>query len=287
MRIDAQNLAISGSSERDVNVVLRYNAEVGDVYINNVVATGTSVIDRVDTAETRVRVGNAISVMSYLNPLAASFYPSLLTTSSNYLAGPTPNLINISSVSGPHIQTNEIVNRLNPLAPCFEPFLMAGIDNPIFESALNPNASIFYVRNSEESERNENSIASTMDTTPLVLETGTPDVSFEIMLSDDDQESLISLADNDSMSELTEEEPNRAELSSNQVTSTALAEAVIDQESPKNVMKSLRQKNIDRIIIGSLNINSIPNKIELMGDLIRGQVDILSLIHISEPTRPY
>ena len=129
------------------------------VCIDNIVATDTSVIDNVVTAETSVRIGDAISVMSYLNPLAPSFDPSLLITSSNYLAGPTSNLINVSSASGSHIQKKEIINRLNPLAPCFKPFSMTGNDNSISESTLNPNASIFYIRNSEESKRNENSIA--------------------------------------------------------------------------------------------------------------------------------
>ena len=132
----------------------------------------------------------------------------------------------------------------------------------------------FCVRNSLASEENENSM-STMDITPFVLEIGTPDVSFEIVLSDDDQESLPILSDNVSVSELIEQVSNLAELSPNQITSSAPAEDVIDQEPPKNVLKSLRQKNIDRIIIGSLNVNSIPNKIELLGDLIQGQVDIL------------
>jgi hypothetical protein len=71
----------------------------------------------------------------------------------------------------------EIVNKLNPLAPCFEPFSMTGDGNSMFGNTLNPNAPIFCVRNSVEIERDENNIASTMDTTPLVLEIGTPDVS--------------------------------------------------------------------------------------------------------------
>ena len=222
-----------------------------------------------------VNFRDTFSVLSDLNPFARSFHPSHLISSSEFLAEPTPNINIISAPRPPEMK--EIVSRLNPLAPCFKPFSMAGDGNCMFGNTLNPNAPTFFTTNSVESEGSENSSASPMDTTPLIVETGTPDVSLE-MFSDDDLELLTCLSDNDSVSEFIEQEPNHADLSSYQVTSTAPSEAVIDQESPKNVLKSLRQKNIDRIIIGSLNVNSIPNKIELLGDLIRGQVDIFLVI---------
>ena len=44
---------------------------------------------------------------------------------------------------------------------------------------------------------------------------------------------------------------------------------------PHTILQSLRLKNVDKIIIGHININSIRNKIHLLADIIRGRVDIL------------
>ena len=192
-------------------------------------------------------------------------------------------------------QLREVANTLNPLAPCFTPGST--------RSTLNPNAPVF----------SPGVLVSNLDATPPILEIHTPDVSFgnilegdqesfagleteslsvlvesvpnpaelalvnassEIGMSVDDQESLSGLSNTESFSEPIEQVPNQVNFSASQLISPTPVESVINLESPKNILKSLRQKNIDRIIIGSLNINSIPNKIELMGDLIRGQVDI-------------
>ena len=48
-----------------------------------------------------------------------------------------------------------------------------------------------------------------------------------------------------------------------------------DKESPSTILQNLRLKNIDKIIIGHININSIRNKIDLLFDEIRGKMDIL------------
>ena len=48
-----------------------------------------------------------------------------------------------------------------------------------------------------------------------------------------------------------------------------------DKESPHIILQNLRLKNVDKIIIGHININSIRNKIHILADLIRGRVDIL------------
>ena len=47
-----------------------------------------------------------------------------------------------------------------------------------------------------------------------------------------------------------------------------------DQESPQELLQSIRLKNIDRIIIGHLNINSIRNKIEILNDIIQDKIDV-------------
>ena len=47
-----------------------------------------------------------------------------------------------------------------------------------------------------------------------------------------------------------------------------------NEESPQMFLQSLRLKNIDRILIGHLNINSIPNKIEHLNYIVRDRADI-------------
>ena len=46
-----------------------------------------------------------------------------------------------------------------------------------------------------------------------------------------------------------------------------------DQESPHEILQSIRLKNVDRIIIGHLNINSIRNKIQLLNDIVQDKID--------------
>ena len=48
-----------------------------------------------------------------------------------------------------------------------------------------------------------------------------------------------------------------------------------DKESPQSVLQNLRLKNVDKVIIGHININSVRNKIHLLADIINGRVDIL------------
>ena len=48
-----------------------------------------------------------------------------------------------------------------------------------------------------------------------------------------------------------------------------------DKDSSYTILQNLRLKNVDKIIIGHININSIRNKIHLLADLIRGKVDIM------------
>ena len=48
-----------------------------------------------------------------------------------------------------------------------------------------------------------------------------------------------------------------------------------DPDLSQNILQSLRLKNCDRIIIGHLNINSIRNKLGLLGDMIQDKIDIL------------
>ena len=63
-------------------------------------------------------------------------------------------------------------------------------------------------------------------------------------------------------------------------SSTASALCVLDDldsdgELPHTILQNLRLKNVDKIIIGHININSIRNKIHLLAEMISGRVDIL------------
>ena len=49
---------------------------------------------------------------------------------------------------------------------------------------------------------------------------------------------------------------------------------ISDKDSPYTILQNLRLKNVDKIIIGHININSIRNKIHLLSDMISGKVDI-------------
>ena len=46
-------------------------------------------------------------------------------------------------------------------------------------------------------------------------------------------------------------------------------------ESPYTILQSLRVKNIDKISLGHINLNSIKNKFHTIADLIKGKIDIL------------
>ena len=48
-----------------------------------------------------------------------------------------------------------------------------------------------------------------------------------------------------------------------------------DNVLPHTVLQNLRLKNVDKIIIAHININSIRNKIHLLAEMITGRVDIL------------
>ena len=47
------------------------------------------------------------------------------------------------------------------------------------------------------------------------------------------------------------------------------------EDSAYSILKKLRVKNLDKIIVGHININSIRNKINLFADLIQNKIDII------------
>ena len=51
-----------------------------------------------------------------------------------------------------------------------------------------------------------------------------------------------------------------------------------DKTDVYSILKDLRIKNLDRILIGSLNINSIRNKIHMLTDFVVGHLDFLLIV---------
>ena len=63
------------------------------------------------------------------------------------------------------------------------------------------------------------------------------------------------------------------------------------EDNFKDTLKKLRIKNLNRVIISQININSIRNKIELLSEAISGNIDILMVsetkIDMSFPTSQF
>ena len=60
-----------------------------------------------------------------------------------------------------------------------------------------------------------------------------------------------------------------------QIESDSPTGRYIDQDSPYTILRDLRLKNVQKIIIGHININSIRNKFDLLADLIKDKIDIM------------
>ena len=48
-----------------------------------------------------------------------------------------------------------------------------------------------------------------------------------------------------------------------------------ERDSPYSILQNLRVKNVDKILFGHININSVRNKFDLLADLIKDQIDII------------
>ena len=63
------------------------------------------------------------------------------------------------------------------------------------------------------------------------------------------------------------------------------------EDNFKDTLKKLRIKNLNRVIISQININSIRNKIELLSEAVLGNIDILMVsetkIDMSFPTSQF
>ena len=50
---------------------------------------------------------------------------------------------------------------------------------------------------------------------------------------------------------------------------------MLDHENVINVLKFLRKKNVNKLIIARLNINSIRKEIDALANIVLGSIDIL------------
>ena len=164
-------------------------------------------------------------------------------------------------------------SHLSANAPIFFPnssvFTNLGNNFPHAVSHLNVKASIFTpnsygipILSSDECGRSQS--CSDLDSTPPVIEIVTPNSSINVSSQSPtgnsiDQERVVLCSPTINVSN---------------ETTTELS--IIDNDNaPEECLQSLRTKNADRIIIGSLNINSVRNKIGLLGNLVSERIDIL------------
>ena len=74
---------------------------------------------------------------------------------------------------------------------------------------------------------------------------------------------------------MTQSSPNYRGHASSVISDTTNRDnEVLDENDPFNILRKLRIKNLNRLIIGHLNINYIRNKFETFKMLIQGNVDI-------------
>ena len=115
-----------------------------------------------------------------------------------------------------------------------------------------------------------------LDTTPAVMNADTPNISLNSIAASENGDFVSTEV---STSSVIPEVPLINEQVGEDIDILlpvqSASDSEYDQESPGAILQALRLKNVDRIVIGQLNINSIRNKIGLLGDLIHEKVDIL------------
>ena len=129
-----------------------------------------------------------------------------------------------------------------------------------------------------------------LDATPQIFKSATPNISYtdsspECILPKDEKPNLISNALIGGEMDGTESPPVRipdnlsissdsSDVSS--VSSTSESEKLIEENANK-ILHNLRRKNVNRVIIGTLNINTIENKLDQLQVIIDNSVDILTI----------
>ena len=70
--------------------------------------------------------------------------------------------------------------------------------------------------------------------------------------------------------------PNLSEVSNfSQFSENSINAERAENESPYSILQNLRVKNVDKIILGHININSIRNKFDLFMDLVKDKIDVI------------
>ena len=54
-----------------------------------------------------------------------------------------------------------------------------------------------------------------------------------------------------------------------------LSTSISEDSNPRLILKQIKEKNINRLVVGQININSLRNKFHSLEMLIKGNLDIL------------
>ena len=237
--------------------------------------------------------------LSTLNPRALSFEPNFL----NPCAPPSLSHLNPrAEIFTPNLNLNtdlnipQVISILNPKAKTFIKLSDDRNSLPPTDNQEMPDLELEGITTLENS-------VSLLDITPPLVDLATPNISF--MSHSDHKEFPSSLLDLEVLSpntfnvrdSITDHEDNLDRSLDNvfvdyrergmyifvfmvslTIVLTLLSgprKVSSDEKDPHTALQSLRLKNIDRIILGHLNVNSIRNKIDLLADMISNRVDIL------------
>ena len=190
-----------------------------------------------------------------LNPLAKCFLPNFgnLVESLGNNSYMNPNAINSISTPQQENSQNCIHNIIH------KSFVMG--------DSLNSDSACFIYESIQEGQDiSQDCIptydfcdtTSVLDVTPCVFERDTPNISVESTEIDSGSE----------LSESLSADSLDAEVSFLNNTNT---------ESANDVLKKLRIKNTNRVIIGTLNINSVAPKLEQLREVIENNLDVLTI----------
>ena len=197
-----------------------------------------------------------------------------------------------------------------PLNPLANVFLPGALVLPQNNTELNPRANIFIPSPLSNTSLNLSAVSdhdcARLNVSPLAFDVSTPNLTAvsDFDISDDNSSDIITnnfkmflfaviatifilvcliahqillntLKYSNSLAISCILNPNAAPFLSKRPQNANLRKVDSDSDSPYATLQSLRVKNIDKIIIGHINLNSIRNKFDLLTDLIKNRVDIL------------
>ena len=89
--------------------------------------------------------------------------------------------------------------------------------------------------------------------------------------------SSVSITMNENVIDNVSSENTKGDNVSVDVTENNPASSVDSSLTASNLLKDIKLRNINRISVGQININSIRNKFEFLNEIVKGYIDILSL----------